>query len=353
MNIIPVSRNPQWTDQAHTSMTLWVIITEPGYMDRQDVISVSANHPDPQYAALFSRAIAGEFGEILEPSEQMILINVNAERGIYLGNATRRINELDFQLTIVQNAIASGAATVAQIESRPALQAELDAYSLYRAQLSNLSSLPGFPTSFAWPVPPATPFVYVKPPEVTTPPTGVSEDELPWIMNSIRNPRWVDQAHTAIVLLVVFEKTKYTNGEEAVTVSANAPKPQARELFNRAFNGEFGLILEPITEVGTGDVMTQRNGYSAMATAKVDTLISRLVVVQSAIEAQLRNLSALQAELDAYWLYRVQLAQLDAQPGFPESFVWPAPPASPFVYVKPTEQLAPVRGVSADELPKS
>ncbi|WP_258042130.1 hypothetical protein [Pseudomonas syringae] len=46
MNIVPTSRNPQWADQAHTSMTLWVIVSEPGYMDRQDAISVSANHPD-------------------------------------------------------------------------------------------------------------------------------------------------------------------------------------------------------------------------------------------------------------------------------------------------------------------
>ncbi|ALE00554.1 tail fiber assembly domain protein [Pseudomonas syringae] len=353
MNIVPVSRNPQWADLAHTSMTLWVIITEPGYMDRQDAISVSANHPDPQYVAFFNRAIAGEFGEILEPSELMILMNVNSERSVYLDSATKKINELDFQLAIVQNAIASGSATDAQIKSQPALQAELDAYSLYRAQLSNLEQLTGFPISFVWPVPPATPFVYVEPPVVPAPPTGVSEDELPWFMNSIRNPRWVDQAHTAIVLLVVFEKTKDTKGEEAVTVAANSLKPQARELFNRAFNGEFGVILEPITEVDTGDAINQRNGYSAMATAKIDSLISRLGTVQSAIEAQLKTMPALQAELNAYWLYRVQLAQLDAQPGFPESFVWPVPPASPFVYVKSTEQLAPVRGVSADELPKS
>ncbi|WP_183142688.1 phage tail protein [Pseudomonas syringae group genomosp. 3] len=352
MNIAPISRNPQWADQAHTSMTLWVIVSEPGYMDRQDAISVSANHPDPQYAAFFNRAIAGEFGEILEPSEQMILMNANAERGVYLNNATKKINELDFQLVIVQNAIASGSATDAQIKSRPALQAELDAYALYRAQLSNLSTLPGYPMSFAWPVPPATPFVYVEPPVVPTPPTGVSEDELPWVMNSIRNPRWVDQAHTAIVLLVVFEKTKYTNGEEAVTVSPGSLKPQARELFNRAFNGEFGVILEPITEVGTGDAISQRNVYSATASAKIDSLISRLGTAQSAIEAQLKTLPVLQAELSAYWLYRVQLAQLDAHPGFPGSFVWPVPPASPFVYIKPIEQPTPFVGVSADELPK-
>ncbi|KPB74216.1 phage tail protein [Pseudomonas cannabina] len=333
-------------------MTLWVIVSEPGYMDRQDAISVSANHPDPQYVAFFNRAIAGEFGEILEPSEQMILMSVNAERSVYLNNATKKINELDFQLVIVQNAVASGSATDAQIKSRPALQAELDAYALYRAQLSNLSTLPGYPMSFAWPVPPATPFVYVEPAVVPTPPTGVSEDELPWVMNSIRNPRWVDQAHTAIVLLVVFEKTKDTKGEEAVTVAANSLKPQARELFNRAFNGEFGVILEPVAQAGAGDVINQRSEYSATATAKVDSLISRLSAVQSAIEAQLKTLPALQAELNAYWLYRVQLAQLDAQPGFPESFVWPVPPASPFVYVKPIEQLTPFTGVSADELPK-
>ncbi|MFA0996708.1 MULTISPECIES: phage tail protein [Pseudomonas syringae group] len=351
MNLVPVPRNPQWADQAHTSMTLWVIVSEPGYMERQDAISISANHPDPQYVAFFNRAIAGEFGEILEPSELMIRMNVNAESSVYLAKATKRINELDNQLVNLQEAIASGLATEAQLKSRPALQTELDAYALYRAQLANLDALPGFPMSFVWPVPPAMPFIYLQPPEVSTPPTGVSEDEMPWIMLSIRNPRWADRVRLAIVLLVVFEKTKYLHGEEEVTVSANG-KPQAVELYNRAIAGEFGSILDPIEPVDTGDVVGQRSTYSGMATAKIDSLISRLVTLQSAIDAQLKILPALQAELDAYRLYRVQLAQLDAHPGFPGSFVWPVPPASPFVYVKPIEQPTPFVGVSADELPK-
>ncbi|KPC36299.1 Tail fiber assembly domain-containing protein [Pseudomonas syringae pv. cilantro] len=140
--------------------------------------------------------------------------------------------------------------------------------------------------------------------------------------------------------------------------SADDPEPHGVDLFNRAIAGEFGEILEPTEDMVMAHVMIMRGGYSAGATEKINALANELDTLQDAValglatESQREALPALKAELDAYRLYRVQLAQLDAQPGFPESFVWPVPPASPFVYVKPIEQPTPFTGVSADELPK-
>ncbi|CAM3377441.1 phage tail protein [Pseudomonas floridensis] len=348
-------RHPRWADLAHTSMILSVLVELNGYMPREDAISASATDPDPEIVALFNRAVAGEFGEVLEPTEQMVLSAVMIQRGGYSADATRKIDVLNNELSILRDAVALGSATQAQIDSLPALQAELEAYLLYRAQLARLEDIPGFPMSFVWPVAPASPFVYVKPPEVPTPPTGVGEDELPWIMSSIRSPRWADQGHNAIVLLVVFEQTKDTRGEEAITVAFNDPRPQARQLYERAVFGGFGPVLEPLeptAPVVTVDGRVQRDRYAAAATAKIDELEYALDTVLKTIDAQLKSLSALQAEREAYWRYRVQLAQLDAVPGFPETFVWPVAPATPFVYVPLTQAPPPVVGVSPDELPK-
>lgn len=177
-------------------------------------------------------------------------------------------------------------------------------------------------------------------------------------VSSARNPRWADQAHTSIVLWVVFEETKELYGEVPFAASADDPEPHGVDLFNRAIAGEFGEILEPTEDMVMAHVMIMRGGYSAGATEKINALANELDTLQDAValglatESQREALPALKAELDAYRLYRVQLAQLDAQPGFPESFVWPVPPASPFVYVKPIEQPTPFTGVSADELPK-
>ncbi|RMQ99186.1 phage tail protein [Pseudomonas syringae group genomosp. 7] len=174
---------------------------------------------------------------------------------------------------------------------------------------------------------------------------------------SARNPRWSDQAHTSIVLWVVFEETKDFYGEVPFTASADDSEPHGVDLFNRAVAGEFGEILEPTEEMVMARVMILRGGYSAGATEKINALVNEMDTLQDAValglatETQLKALPVLQAELDAYRLYRVQLAQLDALSGFPMSFDWPVPPATPFVEVPPLEKLAIPRGVSEDELP--
>ncbi|MBP0942081.1 phage tail protein [Pseudomonas alliivorans] len=174
---------------------------------------------------------------------------------------------------------------------------------------------------------------------------------------SARDPRWSDLAHTSIVLSVVFEETKDIYGEIPFAASAYDSEPHGVDLFNRAVAGEFGEVLEPTEQMILAQVMCQRGVYSASATARINELAAELdtlqdaVVMKLATEEQLHSLPSIQAELNAFRLYRVQLAQLETLAGYPAKFDWPLAPAKPFVY-EPVEELAPVQGVSDDELPK-
>ncbi len=179
MNTVSNARNPRWADQAHTSIVLWVIFEETKELYGEVPFAASADDPEPHGVDLFNRAIAGEFGEILEPTEQMVMAYVMILRGGFSAEATAKINALADELDTLQDSVTLGLATETQLKALPALQAELAAYRLYRVQLAQLDALSGFPVSFDWPVPPATPFVYVQPPQELATPTGVSEDELP------------------------------------------------------------------------------------------------------------------------------------------------------------------------------
>lgn len=176
---------------------------------------------------------------------------------------------------------------------------------------------------------------------------------------SARNPRWSDLAHTSIVLSVIFEETKDIYGEVPFAASAQDTEPHGVDLFNRAVAGEFGEVLEPTEQMVLAQVMCQRGVYSAAATARVNELAAELDTLQDAVsmnlatEDQAKSLPALEAELNAFRFYRVQLAQLETLAGYPAKFDWPEAPAKPFVYVQPVEELAPVTGVSKDELPKT
>lgn len=179
MNTVISARNPRWSDLAHTSIVLSVIFEETKDIFGEVPFGASAHDPEPHGVDLFNRAVAGEFGEILEPTEQMVQAQVMCQRGIYSAEVTAKVNELVADLDMLQDAITLDMATDDQRKSLPAVKAELDALRLYRVQLAQLETLPGYPMSFDWPVPPATPFVYVKPSEAPPLSIGVSEDELP------------------------------------------------------------------------------------------------------------------------------------------------------------------------------
>ncbi|MEE4664236.1 phage tail protein [Pseudomonas alliivorans] len=174
---------------------------------------------------------------------------------------------------------------------------------------------------------------------------------------SARNPRWSDLGHTSIEISVLFEELKDIYGEVPFAASPKDSEPHGIDLFNRAVAGEFGEVLEPTEQTALALVMLKRDAFSATATARINELVAELDTLQDATalnmetEKQVNALPAVQAELNAFRLYRVQLAQLETLEGYPAKVDWPVAPAKPFVY-EPVEELAPVQGVSDDELPK-
>jgi hypothetical protein len=178
------------------------------------------------------------------------------------------------------------------------------------------------------------------------------------VVESARDPRWSDQAHSAIVLMVVFKGMERVYGEIPFAASPDDSEPHGVELFQRALAGEFGEVQEPTVDMVKAQVMCRRVDLSATATARINTLVADLEVLQDAVSMDMATaeqsalIPAQKAELDAWRLYRVRLAGLDTQPGFPLSVEWPESPAQPFVYVKPVDTSAPVQGVSKAELPK-
>ncbi|RML74300.1 Tail fiber assembly domain-containing protein [Pseudomonas savastanoi pv. savastanoi] len=69
-----------------------------------------------------------------------------------------------------------GVATPEQQTALPAISAEIKAQRLYRVELAQLDTKPGYPLDFEWPVPPADPFVY-EPPKPEAPAQDVSDDD--------------------------------------------------------------------------------------------------------------------------------------------------------------------------------
>lgn len=177
---------------------------------------------------------------------------------------------------------------------------------------------------------------------------------------SARAPQWADQSHSAIILMVVFEELM-EYGEIPFSATPEDSEPHGVDLFNRAVAGEFGEVKEPTFEMVLAQVMCRRVDMSGMATAKINSLVADVETLQDSIQLdlatddQVQSLPSVQAELDAWRLYRVQLAQLDVQPGYPLAFDWPISPAQPFEYVAPEipQEILPVHGVSKAELPET
>ncbi|WP_122411064.1 phage tail protein [Pseudomonas viridiflava] len=179
MHTVLSARDPRWSDLAHTSIEMWVLFEELKDVYGEVPFAASPKDSEPHGVDLFNRAVAGEFGEVLEPTEQTVLTLVTLQREAFSATATARINELVAELDMLQDATALKMETETQVKSLPAIHAELNALRLYRVQLAQLETLAGYPAKFDWPEAPAKPFVYVQPVEELAPVTGVSKDELP------------------------------------------------------------------------------------------------------------------------------------------------------------------------------
>ncbi|RMT82239.1 phage tail protein [Pseudomonas viridiflava] len=154
-------RDPRWADLAHTAISMWVLFEEFKDTYGEVPFGASPKDPEPHGVDLYNRAVAGEFGPVLEPTEETIVGQVMSQRDALSGSATARINALVTELDMLQDAIAMNLATEKQVKSVPAIKAELYAFRLYRVRLSQIDTLEGYPRKFDWPAAPAQPFVYV------------------------------------------------------------------------------------------------------------------------------------------------------------------------------------------------
>ncbi|MCF5200360.1 phage tail assembly chaperone [Pseudomonas syringae] len=161
-------------------------------------------------------------------------------------------------------------------------------------------------------------------------------------LKSARNPRW-NTEHTMITLDVVFVETQETLGEIPFSSSPNDSAAYGRDIYERAYAGEFGDIAEPVEIEVLASVMLKRDAASSLATAKINSLQTSLEIIEDTTELegatneQTDRIPALKAEFKAWRTYRVRLAQIESQSGFPLSVEWPEPPSEPFIYSAPSD----------------
>ena len=126
------------------------------------------------------------------------------------------------------------------------------------------------------------------------------------------NPKWVDEAHTSIELIVRFEEL---DEDLPFHATPNDTEEHGRVIFERAKKGEFGEILEwipPTLEELEYQARLQRN--------------SLLRGVDSIVGNPLRWASFSQTQQTAWANYRQALLDVPQQAGFPNTINWPTKP---------------------------
>ncbi|KPY99143.1 Tail fiber assembly domain protein [Pseudomonas syringae pv. spinaceae] len=176
MSKVLSARNPHWSSQARTTIELMVAFEGLVETHGELPFTASPHDPEPHGVELYERAVAGEFGPVQDTPLELVRVQVMCARGDRSAAATVRIDALVRQYEELLDAVALDMATDAQLAAMPALKAEIDAQRLYRVQLGQLDTKPGYPLDFEWPVPPADPFVY-EPPKPEAPAQNVSDDD--------------------------------------------------------------------------------------------------------------------------------------------------------------------------------
>ncbi|MDQ2488455.1 phage tail assembly chaperone [Pseudomonas putida] len=145
------ARNPQWNDAGHRSLNLLVTFEENPQALREVPFTASPDDCEAYGRELFARAVALEFGEVLEPSDGELVRGVLQVRAQLNTAATVTINALQVALAPLQDAVRLGMATEAEASALPVKQAEYDAWCAYRVLLSRIEEQAGYPASVTWP----------------------------------------------------------------------------------------------------------------------------------------------------------------------------------------------------------
>lgn len=157
MLTVESAREPSWNVE-RTAITLLVVFEEHAATLGAIPFTASPEDSEAYGRELFARALALEFGPILEPEGPALAQAAVMTCARLSAEATATINPLQTELDTLQDAVRLNMATEAEAALLPLKQAELDAWRSYRVYLSRIETQTGFPTAIDWPVTPAVPF---------------------------------------------------------------------------------------------------------------------------------------------------------------------------------------------------
>lgn len=158
MLTVKSARAPRWNNAEHTSLNLQVTFAETAETLGEMPFTASPEDNEAHGRDLFTRAVALEFGPVLEPSAEVLAQATWRTLARLKAQASAIIATQQVALATLQDALRLDLATEAEAETLPLKQAELDAWCTYRVYLSRLDAQPGFPAAVEWPPAPAVPF---------------------------------------------------------------------------------------------------------------------------------------------------------------------------------------------------
>ena len=156
MLTVESASTPSWNVE-RTAITLLVVFEEHAATLGAIPFTASPEDSEAYGRELFARAVALEFGPILEPETPALAQAALLIRAGLSALATSTIGTLQPALDTLQDAVRLGLATDQEAAALPLKQAELDAWCSYRVYLSRIETQPGYPARIAWPVAPAMP----------------------------------------------------------------------------------------------------------------------------------------------------------------------------------------------------
>ena len=155
MLTVKSAREPQWNNAEHTSLNLQVTFAETAETLGEMPFTASPEDNEEHGRDVFARAVALEFGPVLEPSSEVLVQAALRTRSRLMAEASATIATQQVALDTLQDALRLNLATEAEAATLPLKQAQLDAWCAYRVFLSRIETQPGFPAHVEWPTIPA------------------------------------------------------------------------------------------------------------------------------------------------------------------------------------------------------
>lgn len=158
MLTVQSAREPQWNNAEHTSLNLRVTFAETAETLGEMLFTATPDDCEGYGRDLFARALALEFGPVLEPAGEVLERETARTLFRLQAQASAVIAAQLVTLATLQDAVRLSLATEAEAGALPLKQAELDAWCTYRVFLSRIDTQPGYPAVVEWPLAPAVPF---------------------------------------------------------------------------------------------------------------------------------------------------------------------------------------------------